>query len=51
MNNINNMLIIGQIPPPYLGQALMIKQTLDINYQNINVQHIDLRFLVMQGDV
>jgi glycosyltransferase involved in cell wall biosynthesis len=39
------ILVIGQTPPPYGGQAMMIKRTLDGNYgDNIRLFHIRMSF-------
>lgn len=44
MKKNNRILIIGQTPPPYGGQALMIQTLLDANFENASLYHIRLDF-------
>lgn len=39
-----NVLVIGQTPPPYGGQALMIKYLLDSRSDDINLYHVRMNF-------
>ena len=41
---MNKFLIIGQIPPPFLGQATMIKNLLDIESNDFQLFHVNLSF-------
>jgi glycosyltransferase involved in cell wall biosynthesis len=38
------VLVIGQTPPPYHGQAMMIKRLVDAKFKNIDILHIRLAF-------
>ena len=38
------ILVIGQTPPPYGGQAIMIKYMLDGKYKNIELHHVRMCF-------
>lgn len=38
------ILIVGQTPPPYGGQAMMIKYMLDATYRNMNLYHVRMCF-------
>lgn len=41
---MNNILVVGQTPPPYGGQAMMIKYMLDGKYQNMKMHHVRMCF-------
>jgi glycosyltransferase involved in cell wall biosynthesis len=42
---MNKILIVGQTPPPYYGQALMIQRTLEGDYGNdIEIHHLRMSF-------
>lgn len=41
---MKKILVIGQIPPPYGGQALMIKRMLDGVYKNTCLHHVKMTF-------
>lgn len=41
---MKRILVIGQTPPPYGGQALMIKRMLEGKYKNANLYHIRMAF-------
>jgi glycosyltransferase involved in cell wall biosynthesis len=41
---LKNILVIGQVPPPYGGQALMIQTLLSGKYLNANLYHVNLDF-------
>ena len=43
-DNKKKVLIVGQIPPPYGGQAIRIKQTIDHKYKTLEIYHVDLNF-------
>ena len=38
------ILIVGQTPPPYGGQAMMIKYMLDAEYKDISLYHVRMCF-------
>lgn len=38
------ILVLGQIPPPYHGQAIMIKRTIDADYVGVKLYHINMSF-------
>jgi glycosyltransferase involved in cell wall biosynthesis len=44
MNKQRKILVIGQTPPPYGGQALMIQTLLDGDYKNARLYHVRLDF-------
>ncbi|MGZ5053608.1 MAG: glycosyltransferase family 4 protein [Methylobacter sp.] len=41
---MQKILVIGQTPPPYGGQAMMIKRMLDGVYANANLYHVRMAF-------
>ena len=41
---MEKVLIVGQTPPPFGGQALMIEKLLDINFENVEIYHVRLAF-------
>lgn len=41
---MNKLLIVGQTPPPYGGQAVMIKYMLDNFYHQDDVKHVRMNF-------
>jgi len=41
---MKKILIVGQTPPPYHGQAIMIQKTLKNKYNNIELFHVPLDF-------
>lgn len=43
-NHKKKVLIVGQIPPPYGGQAIRIKQTIDHKYKTLEIYHVNLNF-------
>lgn len=45
------VLIVGQTPPPYGGQAIRIKQTIDYNYNSLEIYHVNLNFSQNMGKV
>ncbi len=45
------ILVVGQTPPPYGGQALMTKVFLDGNYQSISVHHVRISFSSHMNEV
>ncbi len=45
------VLVVGQTPPPYGGQALMTKVFLDGNYHLISIHHIRLSFSSSMGEI
>lgn len=44
MNKKKRILVIGQTPPPFGGQALMIQALLDGDYENAELFHVRLDF-------
>lgn len=40
----NKILIVGQTPPPYGGQAMIIKRILDAKYESVQLYHIRMSF-------
>lgn len=38
------ILVVGQTPPPYHGQAIMIEKLLSANFRNIQLYHVRLQF-------
>lgn len=38
------ILVAGQTPPPYHGQAIMIQKLLSANFENIRLYHVRLQF-------
>ncbi|MEO9965629.1 MAG: glycosyltransferase family 4 protein [Reichenbachiella sp.] len=38
------ILVVGQVPPPYHGQAISTKRFLEGNYQNAELVHLNLSF-------
>jgi glycosyltransferase involved in cell wall biosynthesis len=41
---MENVLVVGQTPPPVNGQAVMIKGFLDGNYEGIRLHHVRMEF-------
>lgn len=41
---MKKIVVVGQTPPPYGGQALMIKYMLDSNYEGIKFYHVRMAF-------
>ena len=41
---MKKILVLGQTPPPYGGQAIMIKTFLEGNYSHIKLFHIRMSF-------
>lgn len=44
MHNRREILVVGQTPPPYGGQALMIKYLLDGQFEGIEMHHVRMAF-------
>src|SRR5687768_9815302 len=45
INKLNNrILIVGQTPPPYGGQAVMIQELLNGHYPNLQLKHVRMSF-------
>lgn len=38
------ILVIGQTPPPFGGQALMLQSLLEIKFDNVELFHLDMKF-------
>lgn len=47
----NKILVLGQTPPPYGGQALMLKILLEGEYENAELFHVRLEFSKDFGDM
>jgi len=43
-NNISKILVVGQTPPPFGGQAIIINKIINANYRNIKIYHIRMSF-------
>lgn len=41
---MKNILVVGQTPPPYGGQAMMIQYMLDGKYENMRLYHVRMSF-------
>jgi glycosyltransferase involved in cell wall biosynthesis len=41
---LKKILVIGQIPPPFGGQALMLQTLLDLEFDKVKLFHLDMRF-------
>ena len=39
-----DILVVGQTPPPFGGQAIMIQHLIDHEYQNVQIHHIRMAF-------
>ncbi len=48
---MNNILIVGQTPPPYHGQAIMIERMLEGVYPDIKLYHVRMRFSDQIDDI
>ena len=42
--NISKILVVGQTPPPFGGQATVIKKIIDAKYINIKIYHVRMSF-------
>ena len=38
------ILVVGQTPPPYHGQAVMVEKMLDGNYDDVELSHVRMAF-------
>ncbi|MDJ1484996.1 glycosyltransferase family 4 protein [Cytophagaceae bacterium YF14B1] len=38
------ILVVGQTPPPYMGQAMMIKRLVDAEFDRIKIYHVRMSF-------
>jgi glycosyltransferase involved in cell wall biosynthesis len=43
-HEMNKILVVGQTPPPYHGQAIMIKRMLEASYPNAKLYHVRMGF-------
>lgn len=41
---MNKLLIVGQTPPPYGGQAVMIDYLVNANFTNLKIYHVRMKF-------
>ena len=39
-----NLLVVGQTPPPYGGQAMIIKRILEMQYDSVHIYHVRMAF-------
>lgn len=39
-----NILVVGQTPPPYIGQAMMIQRLVNASFSNIKIFHVRMAF-------
>jgi len=44
LNRKINLLIIGQTPPPYVGQFMSIETVVKANYPDINIHHVRMKY-------
>jgi len=45
------ILVVGQTPPPYLGQAMMIGRLVNAAFRHIKIVHVRLAFSEGEGDI
>jgi glycosyltransferase involved in cell wall biosynthesis len=45
------VLVVGQTPPPFHGQAIMIEETLKANYEGIRLYHVRMGFSKRIDDI
>jgi glycosyltransferase involved in cell wall biosynthesis len=45
------VLVVGQTPPPYGGQAIMIQHMLDASYERIRLYHVRMNFSADMNDI
>src|SRR5271157_5384831 len=50
MNRKIRVLVIGQTPPPYGGQALSIKDIVDAHFENVDIFHVRMAFSERLGE-
>jgi hypothetical protein len=50
-NVVPNILVIGQTPPPWHGQAIMIDHLVHAKYKDIEIQHIRMEFSTQIEDI
>lgn len=48
--NIIKVAVVGQVPPPYGGQAIMLQKTLESQYDDIELIHVPMRFSKDMGE-
>ena len=48
---MNRILVVGQTPPPYGGQAIMIQTMLDGAYSDVTLLHLRMGFSAQMDDV
>lgn len=49
--NMKNILVVGQTPPPFGGQAVMIQKLLDAKYTSANLYHVRMSFSKSMDDL
>ena len=42
--NGSRILVVGQTPPPFGGQAMIIKKIIDSNYRQLEIYHVKMSF-------
>jgi glycosyltransferase involved in cell wall biosynthesis len=45
------LLVVGQVPPPYGGQAIMIQKLLEASYPDIEIFHVPMHFSQKMGEM
>ncbi len=50
-SNRKKVLVVGQTPPPFHGQAIMIQYLLDGQYDRIDMKHLNMSFSKEMGSV
>ena len=51
MKNVTSILVVGQTPPPFGGQAILIKDLLDGQYNDIRLLHVRMDFSAEMDEV
>ncbi len=51
MTRAINVLVVGQTPPPYHGQAIMIRMLLDSELEGVKLHHVRMAFSETMDDV
>jgi len=47
----SKILVVGQTPPPYGGQAIIIEQILNFHYNDISFIHVRMNFSSDMNDI
>lgn len=51
MTHAINVLVVGQTPPPYHGQAIMVQMLLDSELEGVKLHHVRMAFSETMDDV